>query len=440
MIVLRFDRGRVLVEGAELTLHGLTPRTEFPAYMYPDIITHLAKQKTEYRDEANQRKSLDVHATGIELRDYQQQAVQEWRKNSGRGVVVLPTGAGKTFVAVKAIESLQKATLVVVPTIVLLEQWRQVLEEALNVPVGAVGGGNQEIREITVSTYDSASIRSRILGNQFEFIVFDEVHHLTAPSYMKIATRYIAPYRLGLTATLQQGEEAEELFTELVGPTVYSLPVERLAGTHLADFTVKTMKLPLTRDESEEYDRLYGVYRSYIQRKNIRIRSSQDYIRFVRSTGRNPEARRALVSRNAAMDIALNSENKVAYLKSLIRSNPGEKMLIFTSHNKLVYRLSKTLLIPAITHRTPPEERDRILRGFKKGSFRRIVTSRVLDEGVDVPDASVGVIISGTGSKRQFIQRLGRILRKTPGKQAVLYELVSEGTAETYMSARRKAP
>jgi superfamily II DNA or RNA helicase len=144
------------------------------------------------------------------------------------------------------------------------------------------------------------------------------------------------------------------------------------------------------------------------------------------------------MARNRAMDLALNSSTKIAYLKSLLKANPEDKALIFTSHNKLVYGLSRELLIPAITHVTPREEREQILGRFMDGTYRRIVTSRVLDEGVDVPDASIAVIISGSGSSRQFIQRLGRILRKRPGKQAVLYELVSADTAETSISSRRR--
>ena len=158
----------------------------------------------------------------------------------------------------------------------------------------------------------------------------------------------------------------------------------------------------------------------------------------VKRTGRDPEARRAITARTQAMDIAYNSDSKIAYLKSLLKENPNEKVLIFTSQNKLVYRLSKELLIPAITHKTQREERDEILKLFHGGEYKRVLTSRVLDEGVDVPDASIAVILSGSGSSRQFIQRLGRILRPSPGKQAVLFELVSAGTAETYVSQRRK--
>ena len=159
---------------------------------------------------------------------------------------------------------------------------------------------------------------------------------------------------------------------------------------------------------------------------------------FVRRSGADPEARRALLARNAAMDIALNSSEKINYLKNILQANSDVKTIIFTRHNKLVYKISRLLLIPAITHQTVSEERRSILDNFKSGPYRRIITSQVLDEGIDVPDAALAVILSGTGSSRQFIQRLGRVLRKREGKQAVLIELVSMETAETRISQRRK--
>ncbi|MBD3205718.1 DEAD/DEAH box helicase [Candidatus Bathyarchaeota archaeon] len=438
MIILRFKRGEIKVEGGNLYLNNLEPDDIFPAYKYNEILKKLDSQKIKYIDKVvRSYEPLKINSN-IKLRNYQSEALEEWIKNYNRGIVVLPTGAGKTYLAIKAIERLKVSTLIVVPTIVLLEQWRELLEDHLRTPIGAIGGGQNELSSITVSTYDSASIRSRNLGNIFELIIFDEVHHMPAPSYRKIATRYIAPYRLGLTATLQSDEAHELLFDELIGPKVYSLDVDDLAGEHLAEFEVKTIKVPLTGEEANEYNRQYGIYRKYLRKNNIRIRSSRDYVRLIKRSGRDPNARRAFMARKRAMDIALNSQNKVAYLKSLIKQHHDDKALIFTSQNKLVYRLSKDLLIPAITHQTPPEEREGILGKFKMGDYRQILTSRVLDEGIDVPDANIGVIISGTGSKRQFVQRLGRILRKTPDKKAVLYELVSAGTAETYISHRRK--
>ncbi|MCJ7732433.1 DEAD/DEAH box helicase [Candidatus Bathyarchaeota archaeon] len=438
MRVLRYTRGEIIVEGEPVYLDQLEPMNSFPAYMYNQVMDHLEKSGEPYRDRAGEFLVTPKLETTFKLRDYQLDALKAWNRADARGIVVLPTGSGKTVLAVKAIEEHQCSTLVVVPTIVLVDQWRQVLEQAFNTSIGALGGGKEEIEPITVSTYDSARLRARKLGNLFNFIVFDEVHHLTAPSNRRIAERYIAAKRLGLTATLPKEEAPLMILEELVGPKVYELGVTDLAGSHLADFTVKTMRLPLSASEQYEYDKQYDIYRDYLRTRNIQIRSPRDYLNFVKRSGRDPEARRALTARNQAMDIALNSGSKIAFLKNLLKSNPNEKTLIFTSHNKLVYTLSKEMLIPAITHQTPQEEREEILSRFHRGDYMRILTSRVLDEGIDVPDASMAVILSGSGSNRQFVQRLGRILRKSPGKEAMLFELVSAGTAEVYMSNRRK--
>jgi superfamily II DNA or RNA helicase len=106
-------------------------------------------------------------------------------------------------------------------------------------------------------------------------------------------------------------------------------------------------------------------------------------------------------------------------------------------HTDLVYAVSRRFLIPAITYLTPKEERREILENFRKGKYNTIVTSQVLDEGIDVPDATVGYILSGTGSTRAYIQRLGRLLRKVEGKQARLVEIISKETMEVRMSRRR---
>ena len=86
-------------------------------------------------------------------------------------------------------------------------------------------------------------------------------------------------------------------------------------------------------------------------------------------------------------------------LETILRDNPGERILIFTQHNDLVYRISKRFLLPFVTHTTAKEERYEVLKGFREGVYRAIVTSKVLDEGIDVPEASLGVIMSGTGAR-----------------------------------------
>ena len=156
-------------------------------------------------------------------------------------------------------------------------------------------------------------------------------------------------------------------------------------------------------------------------------------------TGRDKQARKALLARNKARLIALNSASKLDVLSRLLQKHRKARVIIFTEHNDLVRRISHEFLVPAIVYTTRREERVDILERFREGVYSKIVSSKVLDEGVDVPEASVGVILSGTGSKREFIQRLGRILRKKKDKEAVLYEIVSRETTEVGTSYRRKS-
>ena len=155
-------------------------------------------------------------------------------------------------------------------------------------------------------------------------------------------------------------------------------------------------------------------------------------------SNKNKIAREAMLARNKANEIALNSQAKIDELQKILQQNKKIKTIIFTQNNKMVYELSNKFLIPNITYRTIKEERRDVLEGFKSGRYNVVVTSRVLDEGVDVPDAELGIIMSGTGSGRELIQRLGRILRpKQDGRKARLVELVSKHTRETNTSAKR---
>jgi len=122
----------------------------------------------------------------------------------------------------------------------------------------------------------------------------------------------------------------------------------------------------------------------------------------------------------------------------LLRRHKKDRVIIFTNDNDSVYRISRRFLVPAITHQTDAKERKEILSRFNEGIYPCLVTSRVLNEGVNVPDVNVGIILSGTGSVREHVQRLGRILRKQPDKRATLYEIVTANTVEQYVSERRR--
>jgi superfamily II DNA or RNA helicase len=441
MIHLRFDKGSLLVEGEVGTPYGRwDPRVgafRSMALHYSEILEYLDRSHLLYRDEAADPVPIPPLTSDVELRPYQKEALKAWMDAGRRGVIELPTGAGKTYIALKAMERIGAPTLVVVPTLDLMDQWRNQLERLFKMEVGVMGGGEAVLRPLTVSTYNSAYIRAEQLGNRFLFIVFDEVHHLPAPSYMQIAEMYIAPWRLGLTATYERDDGAHDELPRLIGGRVYQLGVDALTGRHLSPYTNEKVLVDLAPEERKRYDEEYAVFTGYLERRGIRLRSLRDFQRFIMRTGGDPEARRALLSRNRAVDVALNSESKIEALADLLRAYGDEKTLIFTRHNSLVYRISRRFLIPAITHQTPKDERRATLEKFRKSGYRVIVTGQVLDEGIDVPDASVAFIISGTGSSREYIQRLGRILRKRKGKEAKLIELVARDTLESRISTRR---
>ena len=454
---LFFDKGTIRIEDSKLIR---IPGTKYDdrskilrsfGLNYSEIIEYLKKSDLDFVDYVpNFIPSPVFQMRGLDLRDYQQQAIQNWEKSSMRGCVVLPTGAGKTAIGIKAIQKVNAPALVVVPTIDLMEQWTNNISKYLsigndqnvkNVHIGKLGGGENDLQAITVATYDSAYVRAPAIGNQFKLIIFDEVHHLPAPAYRSIAEQFIAPYRLGLTATIEREDELHELIPYLTGGVVFRLGSRELSDQkHLAEYTVDRIQVNLTPEEQKEYETNHVRFLTNLRQLGFKVPSMYNLKRLIMMSNKNKIARDAMLAKNKANEIALNSKAKIDELQKILQQNKNSKTIIFTQNNKMVYVLSNRFLIPHITYKTIKEERRYVLDGFKSGRYNVVVTSKVLDEGVDVPDAELGIIMSGTGSGRELIQRLGRILRpKQDGRKARLVELISRHTRETNISAKRIA-
>jgi superfamily II DNA or RNA helicase len=377
----------------------------------------------------------------LQPRAYQREALDAWIAAGRRGVVVLPTGAGKTLVGLMAIEQVRLWTLIVVPTIDLLEQWRSAVIRHLGAPaarVGAFGGGSRDLLPITVMTYDSGTLHTAEL-NRFGLLIFDEVHHLPAPSYRLIAEGTFAPYRLGLSATPERTDGAHADLDQLVGPVVYQcLPAELSRQRYIARYRKVRLQVELSPEEELRYRALIETYRSYLRRRRLRIESAQDFEQhLVRRSVFDPAAREAMLAHQQARQIALNAEAKIGVVAELLQKHAGEKVLIFSEYNALVEQLSRALCIPAITYKTGADERHEILERFRSGRYTKLVTGRVLNEGVDVPDATVAIVVSGSATKREYVQRLGRVLRPKD-IPAVLYEIVTRRTGEVHAARRRR--
>jgi len=377
----------------------------------------------------------------VEPRAYQAEALAAWLAAEGRGTVILPTGAGKTVLAMMAIERLKLRTLIIVPTIELLHQWRGAVIERLGVAadkVGVIGDGRRELRPITVITYASASMPEAPIGG-FGLLVCDEAHHLPAPGHQAIAERSGAPYRLGLTATPERGDGQEQLLYSLIGRPVYRrTPEELSAEGHLARFREQRIYVDLSPDEAMRYGALMGEWKWFLARKRGALARGGDFFgELIRRSGNDPAARSALRAHHQARMIALNAEAKIVETARLLAQHRAEKVLIFSEYNLLVDRLSRALALPSLTYRTPPEERRLTLERFRSGAYSKLAAGRVLNEGVDVPDASVAIVVSGNSTPREHIQRLGRVIRPK-AREAVLYELVTRYTSEVGAARKRR--
>jgi superfamily II DNA or RNA helicase len=456
---LRCDRGTLVLEGLEhldadrrdaclalIAPLGLLPdariaqRPRGPGYAYRPLLTALARHGFAVRDEARSYEEFSWVSRRVrEPHPHQQEALDAWRAQHRRGVVVLPTGAGKSYLAELAIGETGRSTLVVAPTIDLMNQWAGLLETAFGDGlVGLLGGGSNDLRPLTVTTYDSAHIHMERLADRFGLAVFDECHHLPSPAYSQAAMGLIAPFRLGLTATPERSDGGDARLADLIGPTVYRRDIQDLRGLYLATYETVRLRAELSPDERAAYDQARTTYRAFVDRHRIAMGRPEGWGRFLALCARGADGREALLAWRAQRRIALQCRQKLELLEGLLKRHATDPLIIFTADNDTVHHISRTWLIPSLTHETPAPERKLILERFNAGALRAVVTARVLNEGVDLPAARVGIVLAGTATVREHVQRLGRILRKQGDKRATLYEIITADTAEEAVSERRR--
>ncbi len=446
--VIRFHAGTVSLHGLEREDPRLPASVHWDkrtrchraaAKDYAPIVMHLRENGVAYKDEARAYEEMSgALMIQREPRPYQRESLAAWRKHRYRGVVILPTGAGKSHVAVMAIADRKRSALVVAPTLDLVRQWYDLLRTSFDCEVGIVGGGSHQVAPLTVTTYDSAHIHMEHLGARFGLVIFDEVHHLPGETYSLGARMCLAPFRLGLTATPERADGREEALDGLIGPEVYRRDIVEMSGDYLSDYETERIIVHLSAEDRARYEELRGVYKAFIASQGIRMGSKTGWSEFIQRSARSDAGRRAMAAYQEQRNLAFAAPAKLGYVELLLEQHANDRAILFTQDNATAYAISRRFLIPAITHQTKVLERSEILSRLASGQYRAVVTSKVLNEGVDVPDANVAIIVSGSGSVREHVQRLGRVLRKREGKQAILYELVTADTTETYTSARRR--
>jgi DNA excision repair protein ERCC-3 len=360
----------------------------------------------------------DTTLTGrpFNLRHYQIEAIEKWHMNGkpagGHGVVVLPCGAGKTIVAMKAMETVKQHVLVLCNNQSAVNQWqREILDKTTLTPsqVGTYTGKEKLIRPVTIATYQVMTYR-RSKTSDYEhlhvfqdhnwgLLVYDEVHLLPAPVFGATASLQ-ACRRLGLTATLIREDGREGDVFSLVGPKRYDLPWQVLEKQgFVAEALCHEVRVPFSPADAERYE-----------------------------------------AANATRKFRLASENpaKLDVVGALIDEHPDDNILIIGTYLEQLKDLAKMLDAPLITGKTPQKLRDKLFGRFRDGSLKRLVVSKVANFAIDLPDANVAIQVSGSfGSRQEEAQRLGRILRPKE-KDAYFYTIVTADSKEQEFAMKRQ--
>jgi superfamily II DNA or RNA helicase len=442
---LIFDHGTlVLVDAPDVDLGfvpGLVwdPRVALwraPAYRYAEVLAALEIRRMHCADQVGPQGPAPANWRAIELRPYQHGASTAWELAGRAGIVVLPTGAGKTRVAMANLARTAARALCLVPTRALLHQWRQELGRFYAGPVGCLGDGERQLEAVTVSTFESAVRQMPSLGNQFDTLVIDEVHHFGGGLKDEALEMSTAPYRLGLTAT-PPDEKALNRLDQLVGPVVYSMGLGDLTGSWLSDFDLVLLRLTLNASERSAYQHDYGHFLK-LHRSYSKLHPGATWPEFAKAAAASTEGRAALLAWQRARRLLGYTEAKAQAVGKLLAQHRDSKVLVFTANNDAAYAIARQHLIMPITCEIKRRERAWALEAFRAGELKALVSARVLNEGIDVPDADVAIIVGGTFGEREHVQRVGRLLRPVPGKRAIVYELVTLRTAEAQHAFQRR--
>jgi superfamily II DNA or RNA helicase len=444
---LQFDRGTIVLMDPPKDLDLTTApgllwdrrvgAHRAPAIGYPALKRWLRQSRAGFQDIPAPVSPRPELWSDVDLRPYQEAALSAWELGHRRGVVALPTGSGKTRLALAAMHRTRLSALCLVPTRVLLDQWLREIGALYRGPVGCYGDGVRRWAPLTIATFESAYRHMDQLGDRFELVIVDEVHHFGGGLRDETLEMTIAAARLGLTATPSRDAGVAARLTELVGATVFELAVADLAGGFLASLDSITLYLDLTAEERSAYTGLAALFTS----AHAEFRQSApngSWADFTHHAARTPEGRRALSAWRQMRRLLAFTHAKRRALESLLGRHRHSRVLIFTADNETAYAIAREHLVMPLTCDISRRERDDVLERFRHGDLRTLVSARVLNEGLDVPDADIAVVVGGALGEREHVQRVGRLLRPSEGKRAVVYELVTRNTFEVGQARRRR--
>ncbi len=404
------------------------------------------------------------------LYQWQEECLKRWIANNGRGMVQAVTGSGKTLLALAAADWLSQNTdldlriKIVVPTGALMHQWNRALRAFHNTKevngcknqpkyIGLRGGGYKTptdckymIYVINSARYELArQVLSELQNGKAVLLIADECHHYIGGQNQLIFEflPHIEPYKnhffsLGLSATLPGGQAEHELAAAL-GRRIYNYGMETArARRTVCPCDIFHIALTFQQDERERYEELsnrmsvlyFTLLSAYPMLAKLSQRERFELLRSI-TGGKNRKmaeaARQYLSLSYIRKNLVCMASERLDCAYDLIKHlGIRNHIMVFGERIRQAEELYRRLqsLYPervgCYHSGLKPQTNRNTLERFRSGDIRILIACKAIDEGVDVPDAAIGIVLSGTSTQRQRIQRLGRIIRKKEGKGNVL--------------------
>ncbi|GHU18210.1 hypothetical protein FACS189475_03320 [Betaproteobacteria bacterium] len=354
-------------------------------------------------------------------RDWQIAALAEWERANHRGIVSVVTGGGKTVFALSCIDRIRPiATLIVVPTAALLEQWWEEAANYFDLDLDEINIITSSLRfrlgTINIAVLNTAAKLAVKIEQHKCFLIVDECHK-AASEHFRAALRINTIASLGLSATPERpyDEDLKGVLIPALGPIIFSYDYgDALRDGVIVPFELRNIVFDLEEERQVEYDKLS---------KAIACSISQH--------GTEAEETIALFLKRARV---LNlSLNRIRLALKLVAANRSKRTLIFHEDIEACNLIHAVLVengVRAGVYHSKMTLRTRavMLGQYRRGEINVLVTCRALDEGFNVPETELGIIAASTATRRQRIQRLGRVVRPAQGKtSASIYTLVATG-------------
>lgn len=361
----------------------------------------------------------------------QTEGLRKWSKAGFNGIFQYPTGFGKTYSAIRALLGMIKkkninSAVIVVPTLTLQKQWNKELK-------------NHKIKIAKVYVINTAAK----LTFDIDLLILDEIHRYAAETFKLIFENTSAKYKLGLTATLERSDDLHKLILDHL-KVVDTISVnEALKNRWISSYKVYNIAVPLPEEEKVAYRKANNGFKHFASKLGGRFDAFDTAQEWIKSDDKKEQGLAAAYynSMRARKKICLNNTNKIPAINKLVNYFKNRNGLLFSSNTEFADNVQKSLGDIAMTFHSKIGKKDQkyVINRFKdkRTKIRILSTVKALNEGFDVPDASLGIIAGSTSSKLTFIQQLGRIVRFIEGKEAIMFNLYTPDTQEEVWVRKR---